>query len=124
MTTPNPFRRGSVMPAVPAHLVRRPQEPDSSPRGRIRDALNRTHAMEPRTKVDLRKLREALSLTPQYVAALAGITDMTLLRCEDRQDDRRMIEEILAVYALYMATRWGADLLNLTEKNLAEDDHR
>lgn len=108
------------MPIVPAHLRAREAVPDWSYRGRIRAALNRTWNLTPRTDVDLRKLREALGLTAQYVAALAGITDMTLLRCEGRQDDKRMVDDLLGVYAVYMATRWGADILHLGERNLED----
>ena len=70
--------------------------------------------------IDLRKIREGLGLTLQYVAALAGTTDMTLQRCEDRMEDDEMVDDIMAVLALYMATRWGADILHLTEDNLRD----
>lgn len=94
---------------------------DDSEAGRIKRSLDRGFVDAPmRSRVDLRKIREGIGLTPQYVAALAGITDMTLLGVEDRMEDTEMVEEILAVLALYMATRWGAEILNLTEANLTE----
>ncbi|MFJ4999893.1 hypothetical protein ACIP5T_17205 [Microbacterium sp. NPDC088619] len=94
---------------------------DYSDANRIEDALNRS-GWTLRPNVDLRKIREGLGLSLQYVSGLAGMTDMTLLRCEDRMDDAEMVEEVMAVLALYMATRWGADILNLTEANLSESE--
>lgn len=100
-----------------ADLRQPPRAPDMSNATRIRDAINRDGWVM-RRSVDLRKIREGLGLKLQYVAALASINDMTLQRCEEKQDDPEMVEQILAVLALYMATRWGADILNLTEANL------
>ena len=116
----NPYANGQP---VAAWITPEQYAYEKSNKGRIERALRGEFTGPLSKETNLRKIRDGLGLSAQYVAALAGISDMTLLHCEDRQDDRDMVNDILAVYALYMATRWGADLLHLTEHNLDEEKH-
>lgn len=124
MTTPNrnpfhgaPVPRRNTLPPVAAPL-------DNSPQARARRALDRAYVDRAPTvrDVDLRKVREGLGLSPQYAAALSGLSDLTILNCESKGEDTAMIHELLAIYALHMAATWGADILHLDENNLSDVD--